>query len=489
MKNFKWALMSLVAVLMTVIGSKVFANADTYTLTLNGTTTGHTYEVYQIFSGDLSNSTLSKIKWGTGVSAEGQAALGDAVAKAESLDGKTKDAAEAQQFAKDVAPYLQNPSATVASTATTTTVSGLAAGYYLVKDKDGSQNGTNDAYTRFILEVVKNTQANLKSDVPKIEKKVQSGTDYQDAASYAIGDSVPYQLTATLPSNYESYKEYYLSFNDSLSSGLTYNNDAKIYVVNGSTEQEITSKFTIATNGSSYAVNNLKTVTTDDSGQAVNITKDSKVIVRYTAKLNENAVIGSEGNSNTASLTYSNDPNSTGGGSKGETPKDKVVVFTYQVIVNKLDQDSKTPLKGAGFTLYKKDSTGTYNKVKEIAAGETTTFTFKGLNAGDYKLSETTTPAGYNTIADVEFTITADVDKTSDNPTLKTLTATSTSTNKLTFTANTTAGSLTTNVVNKKGSILPSTGSIGTTVLYLIGSFLVIGAGTLLVIRKRTNAQ
>ena len=233
----------------------------------------------------------------------------------------------------------------------------------------------------------------------------------------------------------------------------------------------------------------MKTVTTDDSGQAVNITKDSKVIVRYTAKLNENAVIGSEGNSNTASLTYSNDPNSTGGGSKGETPKDKVVVFTYQVIVNKLDQDSKTPLKGAGFTLYKKDSTGTYNKVKEIAAGETTTFTFKGLNAGDYKLSETTTPAGYNTIADVEFTITADVDKTSDNPTLKTLTATSTSTNKLTFTANTTAGSLTTNVVNKKGSILPSTGSIGTTVLYLIGSFLVIGAGTLLVIRKRTNAQ
>ena len=204
MKNFKWALMSLVAVLMTVIGSKVFANADTYTLTLNGTTTGHTYEVYQIFSGDLSNSTLSNIKWGTGVSAEGQAALGDAVAKAESLDGKTKDAAEAQQFAKDVAPYLQNPSATVASTATTTTVSGLAAGYYLVKDKDGSQNGTNDAYTRFILEVVKNTQANLKSDVPKIEKKVQSGTDYQDAASYAIGDSVPYQLTATLPSNYES---------------------------------------------------------------------------------------------------------------------------------------------------------------------------------------------------------------------------------------------------------------------------------------------
>jgi len=89
MKNFKWALMSLVAVLMTVIGSKVFANADTYTLTLNGTTTGHTYEVYQIFSGDLSNSTLSNIKWGTGVSAEGQAALGDEV-DVPTVHGKVK---------------------------------------------------------------------------------------------------------------------------------------------------------------------------------------------------------------------------------------------------------------------------------------------------------------------------------------------------------------------------------------------------------------
>ena len=294
-------------------------------------------------------------------------------------------------------------------------------------------------------------------------------------------------MTATLPSNYESYKEYYLSFNDSLSSGLTYNNDAKVYVVNGSTEQEITNKFTIAADGSSYVVNDLKTVSEDDRGQTVNITKDSKIVVRYTAKLNESAVIGSTGNSNTASLTYSNNPNSTGGGSKGVTPKDKVVVFTYQVIVNKVGQDSRTPLKGAGFTLYKKDSTGVYNKVEEITAGETTTFTFKGLNVGDYKLSETVTPAGYNTIADVEFTISANVDKASDNPILNTLEATSTSTNKLVFTSNIADGSLTTTVVNKKGSILPSTGSVGTTMLYVMGSLLVIGAGILLAVRKKTN--
>ena len=166
--------MGFIAVLMMIVSNKVFAS-DTYTVTLNGTTTGHTYEVYQIFSGDLSNSTLSNIKWGKGVSAAGQTALGDAVAKAESLDGKATDATEAQQFAKDVALYLQTPSATVVSTETTTIISGLSAGYYLIKDKEGTQNGTNDAYTRFILEVVKNTQAKLKSDVPKIEKKVQSG--------------------------------------------------------------------------------------------------------------------------------------------------------------------------------------------------------------------------------------------------------------------------------------------------------------------------
>ena len=294
-------------------------------------------------------------------------------------------------------------------------------------------------------------------------------------------------MTATLLINYESYREYYLSFNDSLSSGLTDNNGGKVYVVNGSTDQEIANKVTIAADGSSYVVNDLKTVSEDDRGQTVNITKDSKIVVRYTAKLNESAVIGSTGNSNTASLTYSNNPNSTGGGSKGVTPKDKVVVFTYQVIVNKVDQDSRTPLKGAGFTLYKKDSTGVYNKVEEITAGETTTFTFKGLNVGDYKLSETVTPAGYNTIADVEFTISADVDKASDNPILNTLEATSTSTNKLVFTSNIVDGSLTTTVVNKKGSILPSTGSVGTTMLYVMGSLLVIGAGILLAVRKKTN--
>ena len=287
MKKIKWSLMGFIAVLMMIVSNKVFAS-DTYTVTLNGTTTGHTYEVYQIFSGDLSNSTLSNIKWGKGVSAAGQTALGDAVAKAESLDGKATDATEAQQFAKEVALYLQTPSATVVSTETTTIISGLSAGYYLIKDKEGTQNGTNDAYTRFILEVVKNTQAELKSDVPKIEKKVQSGDDYRDAASYAIGESIPYQLTATLPSNYESYKEYYLSFNDSLSSGLTYNNDAKVYVVNGSTEQEITNKFTIAADGSSYVVNDLKTVSEDDRGQTVNITKE---VYKFVAESFEKAEI------------------------------------------------------------------------------------------------------------------------------------------------------------------------------------------------------
>ncbi len=169
MKHIKYILAALAAVLAVFTGGKVLA--DSYTVTLNGTTTGHTYEAYQIFTGDLSGSTLSNIKWGSGVSAGGQAALGDANAKAESLDGKAKDAAEAQKFAQDVAPYLQNPAATVTSTAGTTTISGLAAGYYLIRDKSGSQDGKASSYTRFILEVVKDTQANLKADVPTIEKK------------------------------------------------------------------------------------------------------------------------------------------------------------------------------------------------------------------------------------------------------------------------------------------------------------------------------
>jgi fimbrial isopeptide formation D2 family protein/LPXTG-motif cell wall-anchored protein len=491
MKKLKLIFATLLSVLFAFTGGKAFADDSTYTLTLDGTTTGHTYEVYQIFAGDVSSdgTTLSNITWGSGVNAFTFNGSSDAATIAENL-GTGKDTDTAKSFATTAAANLGTATATVSSTASTTTISGLAAGYYLVKDADNSQSGENSSYTRFILKVVGDATAELKSDVPSVEKKVKDTndttgetTDWQDSADYDINDSVPFQLTATLPTNFADYDEYYLELSDTLSSGLTYNKDAKVYLVNGSDKTDVTSSFTIADDGSSFKINNLKSLD--------GVTSSTKVVVEYTATLNENAVIGSEGNPNTVKLIYSNNPNYTGSGETsptGETPEDTVIVFTYKVVVNKVKEDGTSPLEGAGFTLYKKDSSGKWNEVETISAGDTTTFTFSGLDDGDYKLSETTTPNGYNTISDVEFTVTADHDVTSDSPALNSLSGDVT-TGELTFTSSTTDGSLTTDVVNKKGSVLPSTGGMGTTILYVVGSVLVLGAGVLLITKKRMDAK
>ena len=493
MKKLKLIFATLLSVLFAFTGGKAFADDSTYTLTLDGTTTGHTYEVYQIFAGDVSSdgTTLSNITWGSGVTSFTFNGSSDAATIAESLDGTTDDSSTAQSFATTAAANLGTATATVSSTTTTTTISGLAAGYYLVKDADDSQSGENSSYTRFILKVVGDATAELKSDVPSVVKKVQdtndtagTTTDWQDSADYDINDSVPFQLTATLPSNLDDYTEYYLELSDTLSSGLTYNGDAKVYLDNDGVRTDVTSSFTIADDGSSFKINNLKSLD--------GVTSSTKVVVEYTATLNSNAVIGSEGNPNTVKLIYSNNPNYTGSGETsptGETPEDTVIVFTYKVVVNKVDQKGDA-LSGAGFTLYKKDSDGNWNAVETISAGDTTTFTFSGLDDGDYKLSETTTPNGYNTISDVEFTVTADHDVESDSPALNSLSGDVT-TGSLTFTSNITEddASLTTKVVNKKGSVLPSTGGMGTTILYVVGTILVLAAGILLVTKKRMDAK
>ncbi|MDY5636714.1 MAG: SpaA isopeptide-forming pilin-related protein, partial [Streptococcus orisratti] len=290
---------------------------------------------------------------------------------------------------------------------------------------------------------------------------------------------------------------------DELSAGLTFNNDAKVYVVNGSDRKEVTNYFYVAADGSSFAIKDLKQISVDG---VATITKDSKIVVEYTATLNnEKAVIGSAGNPNIVELIYSNNPNNSGNGNQtpgtppttpptpptpptetGKTPKDTVIVFTYKTVVNKVDQDNQ-PLTGAEFTLSKKMKDGSLKEVAVVKNDAGTQFSFKGLDDGEYVLKETKTPAGYNTIADVTFTVTAEHDILSDSPALTSLSGTASS-GEITFTADKTAGSLTTNVENKKGSILPSTGSVGTTMLYIAGAILVLGAGILLITKKRMEA-
>ena len=109
------------------------------------------------------------------------------------------------------------------------------------------------------------------------------------------------------------------------------------------------------------------------------------------------------------------------------------------------------------------------------------TFVWEGLDDGDYKLVETTTPAGYNSISDILFTISAEHEKSSDNPQLTSLTGGDL------FTGVVRTGQLTADIVNQAGNTLPSTGGMGTTIFYVVGSILVIGAVVLLVSKKRMN--
>ena len=512
----KLASLLLALVMVFALALPAFAE-ETYTITIKNATAGHTYEAYQIFAGDLSEGTLSNIEWGTGVSEAGKTALGDAKAKAETL----KNEADAKAFATAVAPYL----ATVAGSANTLTdgeyvISGLAAGYYLVKDQDSTLTDGNDSYTNYILKVVSNVNVNPKSSVPSVQKKVKdtndsvadSTTGWQDSADHDINDVIDYQLTATLANNVSTYAgPYKLVFTDTISKGLTYQSITSVKIQYNSGEIVIpaaaggSNGYTATTAAyggteTTYAGGNVLTITIDNlkaflpEGTSATVLDSAKVVVEYKAQLNSNAVIGSAGNPNKVDLEYSNNPNDEQGGENGKTPDDTVIVFTYKVVANKVTKNPAyveggsepeyIPLKGAGFTLYKKNASGEFVAVgSEVKGEEMTTFEWKGLDDGDYKISETTTPAGYNTIADIEFTITAEHEVLSDNPTLTSLSGGDK------FTGKVETGALSADIENNKGSTLPETGGMGTTIFYVLGSVLVIGAAVLLITKKRMGAS
>lgn len=462
MKLTNYIKAAMLIVLTMFLGvNTAFAQTTSNSLTLtNNGATAHTFEIYQVFKGDVStdSKTLSNIQWGTGVTpTEGKTAE-------EVAAGLTTT--NAQAFADGLTLGTPTATSTVVDAGGSYSFSNLEAGYYLVKDVAKSQNGVESgASTLYILKVVGTVSAETKLSVPTVEKKVKdmtTGTEsgWQDTADHAIGDSVPFQLTGTLPTNYDQYTTYKYVFHDTLSSGLTFNADSVKVFVDGA---QISTGYTVdTTNGLNITFADLKQVTTNSA---------SKITVEYTATLNENAVIGSTGNPNELYLEYSNNPSNEASDETGKTPTDKVIVFTYQTIVNKVDQDNNA-LAGAEFTLEKKQADGTYVAVSPITFTDgQTTFEFKGLDDGDYRLTETKTPDGYNTIQPIEFTISATHDDASLS--LTELSATSTS---ATFTADPANGSLTTNVVNKAGITLPSTGGMGTTLLYTIGTALFLVA-------------
>ena len=486
-----------------VAGAASATAAENTTATTNPTITfptdtkyqDHTYEVYQIFTGDFDGKVLSNVKYGvngtktagTEVTAEELKQLTDV-----NVEGKTDQ--EKLDVIKTFAK-LENPVATLTKTDTSYKA---APGYYLIKDKDNTVGG-NDANTLYITKVVDDVTISPKSDVPSFQKKVKDTNDttgdtsnWQDSADYDIGDEVPFQLKATLPSNYADYKTYYLAFHDVEEKGLSFNPNSVKVAVNGT-----------SVDASNYTVKTAKDLTDGctfevvftDLKTAVAAKNGSEITVDYTSTLTANATLGNQGNVNKARLQFSNNPNSEQGGEStptGETPWDNVIVFTYKVVVNKVNEN-KEALKGAAFKLEKKLKDGTTKPVKEFTAGEDTSFTFSGLDDGDYVLTETTTPAGYNTIKPITFTVTADHKvewTTGEHTDVLTSLSGNAASGEITLAADKTAGSLTADVVNVKGSNLPSTGGMGTTVLYAAGAAIVLVAafGIAFAVRRR-NAR
>lgn len=463
------------------MSSNAEGETPTYKINIDSTVAGHEYEVYQIFAGDLSSTgVLSNIEWGTGINS---AELGDAEAKANSLTSDDLAAA----FAKEIADKLTTPAGSDDFDDDKYEIDGLAPGYYLIKDKDGSQNGENATYTSYILKVVKNITVTPKSGMVDSQKKVidtndsiaDSTTGLQDSADYDIGDLVPFQLKGTVAEDYDSYTVYQFVFHDKECEGLTFDSSTVEVKVDGVTITEGYEIVESPTDGCTFEIKfaNLKTISS--------VKKGSVITVDYKSLLNESADIGLPGNPNTSYLTFSNNPNDETGNETGKTVEDTVIVFTYQTVIDKVDGEGN-PLTGAQFKLEKYDvKTDTWVVKAGTVDAEGDTFTFTGLDDGKYKLTETVTPDGFNTIDPIEFEITAEHDVLSDNPTLNELLGGDLVTGDFKAT-----GIINTEIENNAGNTLPETGGIGTTLFYLGGGAMVAVAGVYLISKKRMkNAE
>jgi fimbrial isopeptide formation D2 family protein/LPXTG-motif cell wall-anchored protein len=359
-----------------------------------------------------------------------------------------------------------------------------------------------------------------KEELPQSEKKVKDAndtegteSDWQDYADYDIGDDVPFQITFVLPEDFAQYESYFVGIHDIQAEGLTYNNDLAV-TINGDTAKTMTNAFTYTAITAENACENGCTfhIQCDDiiaAAKAANITLSAgdKIVFNYSSKLNEQAKLGATGNPNEMTIEFSNNPYGDG---TAETIKDRVIVFTFKVNADKYKEEIKdgNELTGAMFTLYKQVPTGTAGSkkgadikaelaknVKAVALADDKyyieactvdtdadgdTFGFKGIDDGIYVLVETTIPEGYNAWNAVEFEITAAHDIASSDPQLTSLTGGDLVTGEFKDT-----GIIDADIINKSGLELPETGGIGTTIFYIAGGLLVVGAVILLVTKKR----
>ena len=566
MKKIKSLVAILLSLTMLLMAVPAFA-AGAYSITIQNDKEGHTYEAYQIFAGDVASDEaqggnvegpiLSNITWGNGVNGTAllaalQAADADkygecetAADVAEALGAENATAADAAAFAEIAALHLTN----VEGTATEPVggnyvINNLAAGYYLVKDQNGSLEGDADAATEYIVQVLGNVTMEPKdSDIPTVEKKVSEedyrrddgyGATYNDVADWDIGDSVPFKLIGSIP-DMSAYDTYEYIFTDTLSNGLTLQpNTIKVYIAREKNDE--VNNYTPLTQGVHYTLNTQNigengggsfTISFADLKTAPYVNEEGRnyVIVTYDATLNAKAEIGLPGNPNSVDLQFSNNPNGDG---LGRTTEDKVIVFTYELDGTKVDgANIDTKLGDAEFVLFN----GAHTRVAHIENGKIVgwvnlpagynqgnykeipyeawetlnadtnvimtsaadgVFGVSGLDDGTVYLLEIKAPTGYNL---KERDVRIDIAATTANG-QNWNGAANTAFTALTIAVNqgnaqngnTDTGVVNVTVTNNQGSTLPETGGMGTTLFYVIGGLLVVSAGTLLVVRFRMRA-
>lgn len=512
MKRVKRVL-ALLAAFALVLAMAVPAFADGATCSITAPNNRHNYEVYQIFTGTLSENNgtkvLSDIKWGkNGTNGDTAVTEGDSVPETV-LNDITRVATKPDSEKLAVIEKYVNLKGEKFTTVNSGTTENVPAGYYLIKDADNSYNDKHDAYTQFIVEVAGKVIFQPKTDYPTVEKKVKEnsketgttgdyGERYNDVADYSIGDAVPFKLIGSVPDMSQYSTSYKYTFHDTLANSLKAPDkaDVKVYMSSnkaGSGKQNITSNFTVTVSGQEI------TVHTEDLKAIDGISAGKYILVEYSAVLNSNAAINNDnvadtdkGNINKVYLTYSNNPRNES--EAGKTPEDTVIVFTYKIEATKVDGETSKELQGVTFRIYKmsgddklyaqvaegklKDWITTADDNCVLTSGKDGKFSLAGLDDGTYFIEEINPLPGYNSIDPVEIQVNGKTNNGQDgNGATSELTS-------VTFTV----GGKTENaitIVNNAGTTLPSTGGMGTTVFYVVGGGLMAVAVVLLVTKKR----
>ena len=476
MSNTRKLVSLLLAVVLTLgLTALGYAEGETGSITINDAVVGQTYTIYQILDLESYNASANAYAykattaWNTFINSD---AIKGTYVNVDDQGYVTwvKDA-DAAAFAKAAQKYAKDNSITNQGsvTATTTTVSftGLDLGYYLVDTTLGTLCSLDTTNPNVVMEE--------KNEVPTNVKTVEEDStgNYGEKNDADIGQTVNFRSTITAQAGAENYV-----FHDTMSAGLTYTGVTGI-TLNGTTVDA--SNYTVVTEG-----------LTDGCTFEVRFTQafcdtlkaNDQIVISYTATLNENAVVAEEGNPNTSKLSYGDSSNTK------YTPDSQTKTYTWDVDVFKYTMNGETEkaLADAKFTLsknsdgsnpialvsegnnvYRVAKTGETGTVTEITTDATGTFTIKGLDADTYYLTETAAPAGYNKLAGPVTIVIGEngvVNGTTEAP----------------------QGVDEVKVLNQSGAELPSTGGIGTTIFYVLGGVLAVGAVALLIAKRRTRA-